>query len=130
MLPDEAGTFHARSLLPFLDDVGGERRAHLFRTESPVGFALVDRVVSGPHLMSELFVVRGARRRGLGRAAVDELFALYPGVWEIPFQEENADAARFWRRVAAEVGESVSEEPRPVPGKPLIPPDVWLTLTI
>jgi predicted acetyltransferase len=80
--------------------------------------------------MSEFFVVRGARRQGLGRAAAAELFALYPGRWEIPFQEENAAAARFWRRVAAEVGESVSEERRPVPGKPHIPPDVWLILTV
>jgi len=129
MLPDEAGMFHARSLLPFLDR-DGERGAHLFRTDGPVGFALVARAVSGPRLMSEFFVVRGARRRGLGRAAAAELFALYPGLWEIPFQEENAAAARFWRRVAAEVGESVSEERRPVPGKPHIPPDVWLILTV
>ena len=83
MLPDEAGMFHARSLLPFLDR-DGERGAHLFRTDGPVGFALVARAVSGPRLMSEFFVVRGARRQGLGRAAAAELFALYPGLWEIP----------------------------------------------
>jgi predicted acetyltransferase len=130
MLPDESGTFHARSLEPFLGD-DADRRAHLFRTDGPVGFAFVSRVTSEPRLMSEFFVVRGARRQGLGRAAVDALFALYPGIWEIPFQEGNPGAARFWRRVAADVaGESVREDRRPVPGKPHIPPDVWLTFVV
>jgi predicted acetyltransferase len=62
---------------------------------------------------------------------VDELFARHPGEWEIPFQENNVAAARFWRRVAASVaGADVLEERRPVPGKPEVPPDVWLTLTV
>jgi predicted acetyltransferase len=81
--------------------------------------------------MSEFFVVRGLRGHGIARAAVDELFALYPGEWEIPFQENNVAAARFWRRVAASVsGGNVREELRPVPGKPEVAPDVWLTLVI
>ncbi|MET0161600.1 MAG: GNAT family N-acetyltransferase, partial [Microbacteriaceae bacterium] len=62
---------------------------------------------------------------------VHALFALYPGRWQIPFQEENVTAARFWRGVAAEVAAGgVDEERRPVPGKPHIPPDVWLSLTV
>ena len=129
-LPDAAGAFHTRTLTPFLEG-NADRRAHLFLRDGPVGFALVARATSGPRVMSEFFVVRAARRQGLGRAAVDALFALYPGAWEIPFQEENAAAARFWRRVAAEVAaDGVHEERRPVPGKPYIPPDVWLTLAV
>jgi predicted acetyltransferase len=129
-LPDVAGLFHTRPLDPFLDG-DPDRAAHLFLQDGPVGFALVSRIASGPRLMSEFFVVRAARGHGVGRAAADALFALYPGAWEIPFQEENAVAARFWRRVAAETaGEGVREERRPVPGKPHIPPDVWLSLTV
>jgi predicted acetyltransferase len=129
-LPDMAGAFHTRALDPFLagDD---ERRAHLFLRDGPLGFALVGRATSTPRLMSEFFVVRAARRRGVGRAAVEALFALYPGRWQIPFQEENVAAARFWRSVAAEVAvDGVDEERRPVPGKPHIPPDVWLTFAV
>ena len=129
-LPDVAGLFHTRPLDPFLEG-DPDLAAHLFLRDGPVGFALVSRITSGPHLMCEFFVVRAARGHGVGRAAVDGLFALYPGAWEIPFQEENAAAARFWRRVAAETaGDGVREERRPVPGKPHIPPDVWLTLTV
>lgn len=129
-LPDMAGAFHTRPLDPFLEG-DDDRRAHLFLQDGPVGFALVSRATSAPRLMSEFFVVRGARRQGVGRAAVDALFVLYPGRWQIPFQEENVAAAQFWRRVAAEVAvDGVDEERRPVPGKPHIPPDVWLTFAV
>ena len=46
-------------------------------------------------------------------------------------EEHNVAAARFWRRVATSVvGENVREEHRPVPGKPQVPPDVWITITV
>ena len=131
MLPDEEGSFHTWHLSPFLDG-DADRSAYLFYIgTSPVGFALVSGVTSEPRLMAEFFVVRGARRQGVGREAVDELFELFPGTWEIPFQENNLAAARFWRRVATTVaGENVHEERRPVPGKRHVPPDVWITVTV
>jgi predicted acetyltransferase len=130
-LPDDDGTFHVRGLLPFFED-DADRAAYVFYSRShPVGFAFVSRLAAQARLMSEFFVVRGLRGRGIARAAVDELFARHPGEWEIPFQENNVAAARFWRRVAAEVaGESAREDLRPVPGKPEVPPDVWLTLVV
>ena len=130
-LPGEDGRFHTRSLAPFLDD-DEDRAAYLFFSgASPVGFALVTGVISEPRLMAEFFVVRGLRGHGVGRAAVDELFARHPGVWEIPFQEENVAAACFWRGVAARVaGDGFREERRPVPNKPEVPPDVWITVTV
>ena len=84
-----------------------------------------------PRVMGEFFVVRAARRSGVGRAAAVDAMRLHPGRWEIPFQEENPGAAAFWRRVATElVGSAWSEERRPVPEKPHIPPDVWLMLDV
>ena len=81
--------------------------------------------------MSEFFVVRGARRQGVAGAAVRELFARHQGDWEIPFQDNNVAAARFWRRLAAAIaGDAVRESFRPVPNKPEIPPDVWITLSV
>jgi predicted acetyltransferase len=130
-LPDEDGLFALRTLLPFLAD-DPDRAAYLFYDDArPVGFALVTGVASEPRLMSEFFVVRGMRRHGVGRDAVRELFALHPGAWEIPFQESNVAAARFWREIAASVaGNGFREEQRPVPGKPEVPPDVWIRLTV
>ena len=88
-------------------------------------------LTSEPRLVAEFFVVRGARRQGIGRATAQKLLALHPGAWEIPFQEHNVAAARFWRGVAASArGDAVREERRPVPGKPQVPPDVWITINI
>jgi predicted acetyltransferase len=79
--------------------------------------------------MGEFFVVRAARRGGVGHAAALEAIRRHPGRWEIAFQEENPKAARFWRRVATEVvGDAWTTEARPVPDKPHIPPDTWLFL--
>jgi predicted acetyltransferase len=131
MLPDDEAWFHTRALLPFLDGAV-DRRAYVFyRDTSPLGFALVSGLSSERRLMSEFFVVRGARRQGVGQEAVDELFRLHPGTWEIPFQEENVAAARFWRRAATGVaGDGFREQRRPVPAKPHLPPDVWITVTV
>jgi len=127
-LPAADGLFPLRLLLPYLDDP--DRRTYLIEDGGPpLGFAFVSRLAEGPLLMSEFFVVRAARRTGVGRAAALEVLGCHPGRWEIPFQEENPGAARFWRGVAAAVaGDTWSEERRPVPGKPHIPDDVWITL--
>jgi predicted acetyltransferase len=129
--PGPDGRFPTRSLDPFLG-ADADRRAYLFaRDGSTIGFGLVSRLTAPPHLVSEFFVLRSVRRQGVGRAAAEALLALHPGTWEIPFQEANAGAARFWRSLAEDVArDGVREERRPVPGKPHIPDDVWLTITV
>jgi len=124
---DENGLFHTRPLEPFLDD-DPDRRGYLFyRDARPVGLALVAGVAAEPRVLHEFFVVRRVRREGVGGAAIRELFRLHPGTWEIAFQENNTAAARFWRGIAAATADDDwREERRPVPGKPQIPPDVWL----
>jgi len=141
--PDETGRFKDGRLpdyfadpdrLAYLVDVHlGEPDATSSRPPGQpwqlAGFALVRGLAAGPRLMGEFFVVRSVRRLGVGRAAAKALLAAHPGQWWIPFQEENPQAARFWRQVAAEVARDAwREELRPVVGKPWIPPDVWLEL--
>jgi len=127
--PDETGRFNRddRYAVFFTDP---DRRAYLFRDESgPVGFGLVRGLSEHRRLMAGFFVVRGARRHNVGHVAALEMLRRHPGAWEIPFQEENAGAARFWRVVAdAAVGAEWTEDRRPVPMKPHIPDDVWITL--
>lgn len=79
---------------------------------SLAGFALVSRGsrVGGSSTamdMGEFFVVRGARRRGVGAAAVRALFARFPGPWEIRVRRSNGPARAFWARI---VGASVRSE--------------------
>jgi hypothetical protein len=49
----------------------------------------------------------------------------------VPFQAANTGAATFWREIAnAAAGTAWTEEELTVPGKPGVPPDVWLRFTV
>jgi predicted acetyltransferase len=127
-LPDERGRFHERALAPLL---GGEEAADgyvFFADGHAVGFAFVVRRGERAWMMGHFFLARGLRGHGGAAAAARELFQRHAGSWEVPFQEANTIAGRFWRRLAREAAAGeVQEERRPVPGKPEVPPDVWLS---
>jgi predicted acetyltransferase len=56
---------------------------------------------------------------------------MFPGSWEIAFQEENQVAARFWRKVASTVAPGAwTEEGRQDPERDFIPPDRWISLEV
>ena len=127
VLPNPDGRFRDERLQTALDAPGWA--AYLLTDDHrPAGFALVrglDRPVTG---LSSFFVVRGRRRGGLGLRAVAELVHGRPGPWEVAFQDANPAAARFWRAVATELaGDAWAEEHRPVPHRPDLPPDTWIT---
>jgi len=89
-----AGWFHDPAAHPFVILANGTR----------VGFALVSRPADFPRRtadfrMAEFFVVEEARRRGVGAAAVELLFARFAGDWEVLEDEYNRAALEFWRRV-------------------------------
>jgi predicted acetyltransferase len=70
-----------------------------------LGFALArrgSRLTSAKEVMdvAEFFVVRGARRRGVGRSAALTLLATFPGRWEIRVRQSNPAALAFWQGVA------------------------------
>ncbi|MBM0275785.1 GNAT family N-acetyltransferase [Micromonospora tarensis] len=128
-LPDDSGMFTRGRLPTYLQDPASSGYI-ICQDTRPVGFAFVSGSESQPLRICEFFVVRAARGSGVGRLAARQLLAKHTGRWEIPFQEENPAAARFWRRLAAEVCPTgYREERRAVPGKPHIPPDTWLLLT-
>ncbi|MQA27434.1 MAG: GNAT family N-acetyltransferase [Micromonosporaceae bacterium] len=110
-----------------------DRHAHLiYHGATLAGFALTRRLPDQAMSVFAFFVVRALRRQGVGnRAAHDLLVARWPGPWAIAFQEENAGAARFWRRAATTaVGTAWREEKRsvPPPAPADLPPDTWLLL--
>ena len=80
--------------------------------DRPVGFALVRGVEHDAAVMGEFFVVRSARRAGVARAFAEHVVRAHPGRWEIAFQDDNVRAARFWRRLGAEVLADATEERR------------------
>src|SRR5688572_3678409 len=65
------------------------------------GFALLrrgSRVSHAPEVMdvAEFFVLRGARRRGVGSRAAHALFQTFRGAWEVRVRRTNVAALRFW----------------------------------
>ncbi|QEV17427.1 GNAT family N-acetyltransferase [Streptomyces alboniger] len=128
-LPGRDGSFRDDWLRSAFADAGWAPYL-LMSGDRPAGLALV-RGVGGPtRVLNSFFVVRGARRRGIGLQAVREIVAKHPGRWEVAFQDANLAAVRFWRRVAGEVaGEEWTEERRAVPRRPDLPPDTWISFS-
>lgn len=129
-LPNPDGTFRSDRLEAAFNDA--DWAAYLLRSGSrPVGLVLVRGLSGQVRVLNSFFVVRGARRTGIGLRAVHEVVARHPGPWEVAFQDTNTAAVRFWRRVATEMtGDAWTEERRPVPGRPDTPPDVWISFHV
>lgn len=95
---------------------------------APVGFALVSGLGTDRLALDAFWVVAPVRRLGLGRAFALDVLSRYDGTWEIAFQRDNTAAGHFWRSVArAAWGDAWTEEERPVPNRPDVPPDHWIT---
>ena len=126
LLPLVDGRFRDERLHAALEQA--DRCAYLLRLdERPVGFALVRSLDRSPRVLASFFVARGARRTGLGRAAVRAVVARHPGAWEVAYQSANAAAAAFWPTIAAELDpDGWHQELRAVPDRPDLAPDAWI----
>ncbi len=126
-LPDPDGCYRAERLQAAFTNPGWAAYLLVHRSR-PAGFGLV-RSIGGPErVLNSFFVVRGARRTGIGLRAVRDIVGRHPGPWQVAFQDQNAGAVAFWRRVATAVaGTAWTEEHRPVPGRPDLPDDTWIS---
>jgi predicted acetyltransferase len=129
-LPNSDGTFRSERLQAAFTDPGWA--AYLLTKDNrPAGLAVARGLTDRRHVLSSFFVVRGARRSGIGLRAARDIVTRHPGRWEVAFQDDNETAVLFWRRVATEIaGDAWTEERRPVPGQPGLPPDVWIAFDV
>jgi predicted acetyltransferase len=99
--------------------------------DAPVGFSLVADVGTPDQALRDFFVVPAARDDGVGARLAAHALAQHPPPWTVAFQHDNESAGRFWRRVftTAFGADGWTEEQRPVPGRPDVPPDHWITTT-
>jgi hypothetical protein len=131
-LPYADGRYQARQLdrLPSPDAAGYLAwRPHPKTGEyAPVAFAVIDGLASDRRSVLAFWVAPAARREGIGRQFAVDVLSRHDGPWSIAFQHENASAGRFWREIAdAAFGPGQwSEEQRPVPGRPHVPPDHFI----
>jgi predicted acetyltransferase len=88
---------------PFLVTVNG----------MPAGFALVKRAATSTDFkttwdMTEFFIVRRYRRRGIGTRIAKEVFKQLLGLWEVRVMSSNHSGLHFWEHaIKAFVGRSV-----------------------
>ena len=130
-LPFADGTFRRERLEASFTEEGWA--TYLFHeADRPVGFAHARNLEgAGPIVLSSFFLVAGVRRRGYGLRAALDVVRRHPGDWEVAFQDSNSAAVAFWPRVASAAGgESWRLEHRPIPGKPEIAPDAWISFSV
>jgi predicted acetyltransferase len=93
---------------PWLDHYWSEEGRYPFivRVDGKLaGFVLVNRKTYLPANewgISEFFIMRKYRGRGVGRAVAFSIFDRFRGKWEVREVECNAPSLRFWRSVIAE----------------------------
>jgi predicted acetyltransferase len=73
---------------------------------APIGFVLLTRgssVDEDPNTwdMSEFFVVRGVRGRGIGKAVAHHIWQVFPGKWEVRVRGFNKPALTFWQKAVS-----------------------------
>lgn len=84
----------------YLDHYWTDPDSHpfLIRCETRwAGLVLVRTV--GVNDMAEFFVMRKYRRSGVGREAARQVFAMFPGPWQVRQLHGNDAATAFWRSV-------------------------------
>jgi predicted acetyltransferase len=113
--PDASGHFDFPRLERF--GVDADHHAYLIQHGGRVaGFCLVRPFDDGSTFLHAFFVLRGLRRAGVGGRAAAQLLALHPGPWSIAYLDDNAEAAKFWPRVATRaVGDAWTLTRRPSP---------------
>jgi predicted acetyltransferase len=58
--------------------------------------------------MTEFFILRGYRRKGIGAQVAHEVWQRFPGPWEIRVMQANASALPFWAAaIATFTGEAI-----------------------
>ncbi len=129
-LPFPDATFRSERLRAAFS--GADSAAYLFtKGDRPAGFAVVRGLTEQRRVLTSFFVVRGARRSGIGLRAFQQVVERHPGPWEVAFQDGNTTAVRFWRRAAEAIAPGAwTEERRPVPSRPDLPPDVWIAFAV
>ncbi|MEO5877413.1 MAG: GNAT family N-acetyltransferase [Streptosporangiaceae bacterium] len=127
LLPSPDGSFRSERLDAAFHDA--DWIAYLLMSgERPAGFALVRGLTGSTRVLNSFFIVRGARRTGIGLRGVREVVARHPGPWQVAFQDGNVPAVHFWRRVVAEISPGRwTEERRVSPTLPHLPPDIWIS---
>ena len=111
----EAGTYE----YPHLDEylTADDREAWFVRADGRLaGFVLTRRLPDGVWQISEHFVARSWRGRGVGRVALAKAFALHEGGWTCFVDDDNGTSQRMCTGAVGDVGAEGARTSRGVSG--------------
>jgi len=101
---DSHGTFGYRWLDHYWTEDG--RHPFIIRVDGRLaGFVLVNRFTYLPNsewAISEFFIMRKYRRKGIGKTVAFFIFDKFHGVWEVHEPENNQPSHYFWREVISD----------------------------
>jgi len=60
--------------------------------------------------ISEFFIMRNYRRRGVGAMVALHIFDMFPGKWEVQETANNRAAHAFWRKVIGDYTQGAYKE--------------------
>jgi predicted acetyltransferase len=102
---DSEGNYHYGYFDSYFTD---PRRTALliYRDQTLAGFAMINPysyVREHPdHVLAEFTVFPGFRRQHLAKAAAEQILEMFPGRWEIKYNEKNTAARNLWNQIAAQ----------------------------
>jgi predicted acetyltransferase len=103
MLPDYLRELGADIDYPHLSRYWQESGRYpylILNQQQPVGFALVRKLEPATTLeMAEFYIARPWRKYGIGKSAVQALFKLHPGRWQLSVLADNPAGLAFWLSV-------------------------------
>jgi predicted acetyltransferase len=87
---------------PYLIEVDGEMAGFaLIILDVPKEFVKLSRAEK-TNVISDFFIMRKFRRKGVGKKVAYTLFEQYRGTWEVRQTEANIPAYSFWKRVISD----------------------------
>jgi predicted acetyltransferase len=92
---DEHGRFGYRYFEHYW--LEADRHPFLIRADGRIAGMVLART-GNPHSIAEFLVLPRYRRHGVGLAAARQVFARFPGEWEVHQIPGNAAAVEFWRK--------------------------------
>ncbi|WP_010677303.1 GNAT family N-acetyltransferase [Bacillus timonensis] len=86
--------------------------AYFVRVDSLLaGFVLVQsQTEKEPNSIEEFFIMRGYEGKGIGSFVAEQIFAMFPGRWQVRQSEKNERARTFWRSIISKCTKGNFEE--------------------
>lgn len=125
------GLFECIDLSSYCEDP--DRHPFLVKVDDELaGFVLINKVGSTPDVdwnIGEFFIVSKFQGKGVGRDVAEQVFNMFPGIWETSQMPANRAAIEFWEKVVSRYSHGQFEKTLKTVPKPKPHPMIILKFT-